>query len=214
MGAGRGIQGVLPCSWKGVPRCGRPRILPCPPLQASAQTATCTARRQSWTHCPAGRAPAASGRAEPAGIGARCADVASSRIGRVRRGVLAPLVHPSSGPTCGLLGSTDSAPKKPSRVLTMTTRLAMSVAMLGADIGSVRSASAAISVRATMFFFSTVVSSVSAWANATTRPDWAAIEPAPAGMGQSRCHIGSGGRRRGQEQRSRVGWEALGLPLE
>lgn len=65
-------------------------------------------------------------------------------------------------------------------VLTMTTRLAMSVAMLGADSGSVRSVSAAISVRATMFFFSTVVSSVSAWANATTRPDWA-VAIAPGG---------------------------------
>lgn len=47
----------------------------------------------------------------------------------------------------------------------------MSVASMGATCGSVRSASRATSVSATMFFFSTVTSSVSACANASTSAD-------------------------------------------
>lgn len=51
-------------------------------------------------------------------------------------------------------------------------RVVMSVASAGAAPGSVRSASRAISVSTTMFFFSTVVSSVSACAKATTTRGW------------------------------------------
>lgn len=53
-------------------------------------------------------------------------------------------------------------------------------ARLGADWGSVRSASRAISVSATMFFFSTVTSSVRAWAKATTSCDCKTAMEVPA----------------------------------
>lgn len=67
--------------------------------------------------------------------------------------------------------------------------MAMSAARPGAAAGSVRSASRAISVSTMMFFFSTVTSSVSACAKATTTCGW------PAAMVRLRVFQRARGRR-------------------
>lgn len=75
--------------------------------------------------------------------------------------------------------------------------MAMSAARPGAAAGSVRSASRAISVSTMMFFFSTVTSSVSACAKATTTCGW------PAAMVRLRVRASEGQAVGGARERER-----------